>query len=74
MSPPHSEWHLIVLPGGGYAAYAENEAQPIVDWLGELGITASVLRYPLHARHPIPLDAVRSEVRRLRETGPDEWA
>ena len=69
MSPPHSDWHLIVLPGGGYAAYAENEAQPIVDWLGESGITATVLRYPLHARHPIPLEAVRSEVRRLRETG-----
>jgi acetyl esterase/lipase len=49
--------------------YAENEAEPIVDWLGGLGITASVLRYPLHAQHPVPLDAVRSEVRRLRATG-----
>jgi acetyl esterase/lipase len=69
MSPPHSETHFIVLPGGGYAAYAENEAQPIVEWLDGLGIGASVLRYPLHARHPIPLEAVRSQVRRLRETG-----
>lgn len=61
--------HFIVLPGGGYAAHAENEADPIVDWLRELRIPASVLRYPLHARHPIPLDAVRCEVRRLRATG-----
>ena len=69
MSSPRSEAHFIVLPGGGYEVYTENEAEPIVDWLGSLGITATVLRYPLRARHPIPLDAVRSEVRRLRATG-----
>jgi acetyl esterase/lipase len=69
MSPPRSQMHFIVLPGGGYAAYAENEADPIVDWLDELGLRATVLRYPLHARHPIPLDAVRCEIRRLRVTG-----
>ena len=69
MSPPRSQMHFIVLPGGGYAAYAENEAEPIVDWLDELGLRATVLRYPLHARHPIPLDAVRCEIRRLRATG-----
>jgi acetyl esterase/lipase len=49
--------------------YAENEAEPIVDWLGGLSIPATVLRYPLNARHPVPLDAVRSEVHRLRATG-----
>lgn len=69
MSAPSFETHLIVLPGGGYEVYAENEAEPIVDWLGQLSITASVLRYPLHAQHPIPLDALRSEVRRLRARG-----
>jgi acetyl esterase/lipase len=69
MSPPRSQMQFIVLPGGGYAAYAENEADPIVDWLDELGPRATVLRYPLHARHPIPLDAVRCEIRRLRATG-----
>lgn len=69
MSAPRPETHFIVLPGGGYEGYAENEGEPIVGWLGALGITASVLRYPLHARHPIPLDAVRSEVRRLRAMG-----
>ena len=69
MSSVRSETHFIVLPGGGYAAHAENEAQPIVEWLGELGITATVMRYPLHAKHPIPLDAVRAEVQRLRSSG-----
>ena len=69
MSAPQSDTHFIVLPGGGYADHAENEAEPIVDWLAGLGISASVLRYPLHARHPIPLEAVRSEVRRLRAMG-----
>lgn len=69
MSARPSETHFIVLPGGGYEVYAENEAEPIADWLGRLGIRATVLRYPLNARHPVPLDAVRSEVRRLRATG-----
>jgi acetyl esterase/lipase len=69
MSARPSETHFIVLPGGGYEVYAENEAEPIVDWLRGLSIPATVLRYPLHAQHPLPLDAVRSEVRRLRATG-----
>jgi acetyl esterase/lipase len=69
MSSPPSETHFIVLPGGGYARHAENEAEPIVDWLSELTIKATVLRYPLQARHPVPLNAVRAEVRRLRAMG-----
>jgi acetyl esterase/lipase len=69
VSSTRAETHFIVLPGGGYEVYAENEAEPIVDWLGGLGIKASVLRYPLHAQHPIPLEAARSEVRRLRAAG-----
>ena len=64
-----SETHFIVLPGGDHAVYAEHEAGPNVDWLGGVGIPATVLQYPLNAQHPIPLDAVRSEVRRLRATG-----
>jgi acetyl esterase/lipase len=71
MSSPRSQMHFIVLPGGGYSTYAENEANPIVDWLDELELSATVGRYPLQARHPIPLDAVRSEIRRLRVTGVD---
>lgn len=69
MSSPPSETHFIVLPGGGYAAHAENEAEPIVDWLRELTISATVLRYPLQAHHPVPLNAVRAEVRRRRAMG-----
>jgi acetyl esterase/lipase len=61
--------HVIVLPGGGYAMHAAHEAEPVADWLVGLGLEASVFRYPLHARHPIPLDALRAEIRRLRAGG-----
>jgi acetyl esterase/lipase len=61
--------HLLVLPGGGYATHAEHEAQPIVDWLDTLGVAASVFRYPLNVRHPAPLRALRTEIRRLRRHG-----
>jgi acetyl esterase/lipase len=61
--------HMIVLPGGGYAEHAPHEAEPIVEWLDTFGVAASVFRYPLRVRHPAPLDAVRGEIRRLREAG-----
>ncbi|MCX4586342.1 alpha/beta hydrolase [Streptomyces sp. NBC_01481] len=61
--------HVIVLPGGGYTEHAPHEAEPIVDWLSGLGVQASVFRYPLNARHPVPLDALRAEIRRLRASG-----
>jgi acetyl esterase/lipase len=61
--------HMIVLPGGGYAVHAPHEAEPVVDWLGGTGVRASVFHYPLHARHPEPLDALRSEIRRRRAAG-----
>ncbi|MFF7888831.1 alpha/beta hydrolase [Streptomyces sp. NPDC020794] len=60
---------MIVLPGGGYATHAPNEAEPIVDWLNGLGVESSVFRYPLHARHPAPLEALRTDIRRLRHHG-----
>lgn len=41
----------------------------MVDWLTGLGVRASVFRYPLSVRHPAPLDALRAEIRRLRESG-----
>jgi acetyl esterase/lipase len=66
-SPP--ETHMIVLPGGGYAEHAAHEAEPIVDWLSGLGARASVFRYPLRVRHPIPMNALRAEIRRLRDGG-----
>jgi len=60
-----------VLPGGGYAEHAPHEAEPVADWLETLGVRAGVFRYPLHARHPVPLDALRAEIRRRREAGAD---
>jgi acetyl esterase/lipase len=61
--------HIIVLPGGGYAAHAPYEAEPVADWLGEIGVPASVFRYPVNVRHPVPLNALRAEVGRLRAAG-----
>jgi acetyl esterase/lipase len=61
--------HILVLPGGGYSTHAPNEAEPIVEWLAGLGLDAGVFRYPLHARHPVPLRALRREIRRRRESG-----
>jgi len=61
--------HIIVLPGGGYAEHAPHEAEPVAGWLSGIGMRASVFRYPLHARHPQPLNALRTEIRRLRAGG-----
>jgi acetyl esterase/lipase len=63
--------HVLVLPGGGYSTHAPHEAEPIVEWLEGLGARASVFRYPLHARHPVPLEALRREIRRRRDGGAD---
>ena len=59
---------MIVLPGGGYAQHAAHEAEPIAEWLGGLGVAASVFLYPLNVRHPAPL-TLRAEILRLRNGG-----
>jgi len=61
--------HMIVLPGGGYAEHAPHEAEPVASWLNEIGMEASVFRYPLNVRHPVPLDALRAEMGRRRAAG-----
>lgn len=61
--------YVIVLPGGGYAEHAAHEGEPVVKWLKGLGLEASVFRYPLRARHPVPLHALQAEIRRLRQDG-----
>jgi acetyl esterase/lipase len=61
--------HMIVLPGGGYAEHAPHEAEPVARWLGEIGVEASVFRYPLNVRYPVPLDALRAEIGRRRASG-----
>lgn len=63
--------HVIVLPGGGYAAHTPHEAEPIAAWLAGLGLESSVFRYPLEVRHPAPLEALRDEIRRRRQAGAD---
>ena len=52
---------MIILPGGGYAEHAPHEAEPIAGWLGQIGVPASVFRYPLHTRPP---GAARGAARR----------
>jgi acetyl esterase/lipase len=69
MTTPVAAAHIIVLPGGGYAAHAPHEAEPVARWLGEIGLQASVFRYPLNVRHPLPLDALRAEIRQRRAEG-----
>jgi len=61
--------HMIVLPGGGYAEHAAHEAEPVASWLGEIGVQASVFRYPLNVRYPVPLYALRAEIGRRRAAG-----
>ena len=67
--------HIIVLPGGGYGHHAYHEGEPVAQWLRSLGLTASVLHYPVAsvngdaARHPGPIDAVRARVAELRADG-----
>jgi acetyl esterase/lipase len=69
MTMPVGATHMIVLPGGGYAQHAPHEAEPVARWLGELGVQASVFRYPLNVRHPAPLDALQAEIRQRRAEG-----
>jgi acetyl esterase/lipase len=61
--------HVIVLPGGGYVSHAAHEGEPVARWLEGIGVRASVFRYPLNVRHPVPLDALRAEIRRRRAEG-----
>lgn len=61
--------HIIVLPGGGYHRHAEHEGGKVAGWLRGLGLESSVFLYPIKTRHPGPLDAVRAEVRRVRDAG-----
>jgi len=64
-----ADLHMIVLPGGGYATHAEHEAEPVAEWLRQVGVQASVFRYPLNVRHPLPLEALRAEISRCRAAG-----
>ena len=69
MNLPMTGTHMIVLPGGGYAVHAPHEAEPVARWLSGIGVQASVFRYPLNVRHPVPLDALRAEIGHRRAAG-----
>jgi hypothetical protein len=58
--------HVAVLPGGGYAEHAPHDAEPVTGWLAGIRVQASVFRCPLNVRRPVPLDALRGEIRRRR--------
>ena len=63
--------HALVLPGGSYRRHAEHEAEPVVEWLHDLGIPAAVFRYPVERAHPAAHDAIGERVARLRAAGVD---
>ena len=64
--------HLLVLPGGGYHHHAPHEAEPIAEWIAGLGLATSIVRYPVQARHPAVLEAVRAAVRERRVAGAEQ--
>ncbi|MGO4535110.1 alpha/beta hydrolase [Leifsonia sp. 2MCAF36] len=64
-----SSVHIIVLPGSGYQRHAPHEGEPVAQWLRTLGYEATVLWYPVPARHPAPLHAVEGRIAELRAEG-----
>ena len=48
---------------------APHEAEPVAARLSQIGVPASVFRYPLYTRHPWPLEALRAEISRRRADG-----
>lgn len=60
---------VLVLPGGGYRLHADGEAEPIAEWLRELGWDSRVVRYPVLTRHPEPLRYVQREIAEERARG-----
>lgn len=64
-----SSVHIIVLPGSGYQRHAPHEGEPVAQWLRTLGYEATVLWYPVPARHPAPLRAVEDRIAEIRAEG-----
>jgi acetyl esterase/lipase len=60
---------ILVLPGGGYQHLSDKEGEPVAQWLRSLGWDARVVRYPVRALHPGPLDVVRAEIAAERAAG-----
>jgi acetyl esterase/lipase len=65
---------VIVCPGGGYRALADNhEGRQVANWLNSYGITAFVLKYRLGPRyhHPIELGDAQRAIRMVRSRAKD---
>ncbi len=60
---------VIVCPGGGYGALAENhEGRQVANWLNSIGVAAFVLKYRLGPRyhHPVELGDAQRAIRLVR--------
>jgi acetyl esterase/lipase len=60
---------VIVFPGGGHGALADNhEGRQVANWLNSLGMTAFVLKYRLGPRyhHPVELEDAQRSIRLVR--------
>ena len=65
---------VIVCPGGGYGALADNhEGRQVANWLNGLGIAAFVLKYRLGPRyhHPVELGDAQRAIRMVRAQAKD---
>ena len=60
---------VVVCPGGGYAARADHEGEPIALWLNSLGMNAFVVDYRVSPyRHPVPLMDAQRAIRLVRHS------
>src|SRR5207248_5329100 len=65
---------VIVCPGGGYGALADNhEGRQVANWLNAMGIAAFVLKYRLGPRyhHPVELGDAQRAIRMVRAQAKD---
>jgi len=64
---------MIICPGGGYGMRAEDEGEPVAQWLNRIGVSAIVLNYRVAPyRHPTPLSDAHRAIRLVRHHA-DEW-
>src|ERR1700730_11724376 len=65
---------VIVCPGGGYGALADNhEGRQVANWLNAMGIAGFVLKYRLGPRyhHPVELGDAQRAIRMVRAQDKD---
>jgi acetyl esterase/lipase/enterochelin esterase-like enzyme len=66
---------VVVCPGGGYGALADDhEGRQVAQWLNSLGVAAFVLKYRIAPRyhHPAPLQDAQHALRTVRAKA-TEW-